>query len=118
MTSQSLHVTLSHGRIGNGKGERGRRDLVGRDGERHLTRHYLIPAGVQKRHLFFEFPRLGDGRGQFSFLVEELFGATLQETGVNEGNRGRGWHEVEQRPTLGGEPREPTLHAVEGLPLG
>ena len=62
-------------------------------------------------------PRLGQGAGQGGLLVEQLGGPVAHAPGLDQQHQGVGGQEVDEQVLVGGEPRQPGLHAVEDQAL-
>ena len=63
-------------------------------------------------------PRLGEGGGQVGLLGQQVGGPVAHAAGLEQEHQRVRPDEVEQHVLALGEPRQPALHPVEGLPLG
>ena len=63
-------------------------------------------------------PRHGQGRGQVGLFRQQVGGAVAHATGLAQQHLGVVADDVEQRPLVLGQPRQPRLHAVEHQALG
>ena len=69
-------------------------------------------VGVERRT-----PRLLERLRERGLFVEQLLRAVAQAAGLEQRDQRAGWQQIGQQVLVGGQPRQPRLHAVERLAL-
>ena len=118
-------VGIADDRIERARGEDRRFRRIGNREHGHRLRFRVREQAVERERepgrvvvVDVLAPRGGERLRERGLLVEQLLGAVAQPAGLDDRDERRRREQVGQEPLVGSEPRQPRLHAVEGVALG